>query len=124
MGLFAHPTLTADAKPDDPLGNYCLLDMIAALGWTRENIAAFGGDPGNVTISGSSAGGTSCLFLMGIPQARGLFHKAIIHSSGGIQNIQTLAEAEAAGVRLSEHIGLGPNPSSRDLRSAMAGDIA
>jgi len=124
LGLFAHPTLTADAKPDDPLGNYCLLDMIAALGWTRENIAAFGGDPGNVTISGSSAGGTSCLFLMGIPQARGLFHKAIIHSSGGIQNIQTLAEAEAAGVRLSEHIGLGPNPSSRDLRSAMAGDIA
>lgn len=124
LGLFAHPNLTAEAKPDDPLGNYCLLDMMAALGWTRDNIAAFGGDPGNVTISGSSAGGTSCLFLMGIPKARGLFHKAIIHSSGGIQNIQTLAEAEAAGVRLSEHIGLGPNPSSNDLRNAMAGDIA
>jgi hypothetical protein len=102
FGLFAHPALTAESKPDEPLGNYCLLDMIAALRWTRDNIAAFGGDPGNVTISGSSAGGTSCLFLMGISEARGLFHKAIIHSSGGIQNIQTLAEAEAV---VSRHVG-------------------
>jgi carboxylesterase type B len=65
LGLFAHPALTAASKPDEPLGNYCLLDLLAALRWTQQNIAFFGGDRGNVTISGSSAGGTSCLFLMG-----------------------------------------------------------
>lgn len=124
LGLFAHPSLTAESKPDEPLGNYCLLDMIAALRWTRDNIGSFGGDPGNVTISGSSAGGTSCLFLMGIPEANGLFHKAIIHSSGGIRNIQTLADAEAAGVRLAEQLGLGMQASSAELRRAAAGQMA
>lgn len=124
LGIFAHPALTAESSPDDPLGNYSLLDMIAALRWTRDNISAFGGDPSNVTISGSSAGGTSCLFLMGIPQAHGLFHKAIIHSSGGIQNIQTLAEAEAAGVRLSNYLGLGSNPSATELRRVAAEQVA
>jgi len=123
LGLFVHPALTAESKPDEPLGNYCLLDMLAALRWTRDNITAFGGDPGNITISGSSAGGTSCLFLMGIPQAHGLFHKAIIHSSGGIQNIQTLSEAEAAGLRLSERLGLGSHATSADLRRVAAGDV-
>jgi para-nitrobenzyl esterase len=124
LGLFAHPSLTAESKPNEPLGNYCLLDMIAALRWTRDNIGAFGGDPGNVTISGSSAGGTSCLFLMGIPEANGLFHKAIIHSSGGIKNIQTLAEAEAAGVRLAEQLGLGARATSAELRRAAASQLA
>ena len=85
---------------------------------------SLGGNPGNGTISGSSAGGTSCLFLMGITEAKGLFHKAIIHSSGGIQNIQTLAEAEAAGVRLAEHLGLGPSPTPAQLRDVPAGDLA
>jgi para-nitrobenzyl esterase len=124
LGLFAHPALTAESKPDEPLGNYCLLDMIAALRWTRDNVAAFGGDPGNVTISGSSAGGTSCLFLMGIPQAQGLFHKAIIHSSGGIQNIQTLSEAEAAGLRLAEKLGIGSKTTGTELRRVAAADVA
>ena len=124
LGLFAHPALTAQSKPNEPLGNYCLLDMISALRWTQDNISAFGGDPGNITISGSSAGGTSCLFLMGIPQAQGLFHKAIIHSSGGIQNIQTLSEAESAGQRLSERLGLGSHATSADLRRAAPGDVA
>lgn len=65
LGLFAHPALTAASKPDEPLGNYCMLDLLAALRWTQQNIAFFGGDHGHVTISGSSAGGTCCLFLMG-----------------------------------------------------------
>ena len=124
LGLFAHPALTAESKPDEPLGNYCLLDMIAALRWTRDNVSAFGGDPRNVTISGSSAGGTSCLFLMGIPQAEGLFHKAIIHSSGGIQNIQTLSEAEAAGLRLAERLGIGSKTTGTELRRIAAADVA
>ena len=120
LGLFSHPSLTRAAAANEPLGNYCLLDMLAALRWTKQNIAAFGGDPGNVTISGSSAGGTSCLFLMGIPEAEGLFHKAIIHSSGGIRNIQTLAEAEQAGVRLGQHWGLDASASPTELRSIQA----
>ena len=74
LGLFAQwhwlCALTAASKPDEPLGNYCLLDLLAALRWTQQNIACFGGDQGNVTISGSSAGGTSCLFLMGIATRR------------------------------------------------------
>ena len=124
LGIFAHPALTAEAGPTDPLGNFCLLDMMAALRWTRDNIAAFGGDPGNVTISGSSAGGTSCLFLMGIPEAKGLFHKAIIHSSGGMRNIKSLIEAESAGARLAERLGLDARASTADLRRLPAGDIA
>ena len=124
LGLFAHPALTEASDPETPLGNYCLLDMIAALRWTRDNIAAFGGDPGNVTISGSSAGGTSCLFLMGIAEAQPLFHKAIIHSSGGIKNIQTLEEAEAAGVRLAQRVGLGADATAKVLRETLAGDLA
>lgn len=128
LGLFAHPLLTGGAEPGAPLGNYCLLDMIAALQWTRDNIAAFGGDPDNVTISGSSAGGTSCLFLMGIPSAHGLFHKVVIHSSGGIRNIQDLRTAEAAGLRLTEHLGFGEDVSIAQLRGVaadrIAGDIA
>jgi para-nitrobenzyl esterase len=124
LGLFAHPALTAEAGKDAPLGNFCLLDMMAALRWTRENVSAFGGDAGNVTVSGSSAGGTSCLFLMGVPQAQGLFHKAIIHSSGGIRNIQTLEQAEAAGRRLVAHLGLDADAKAADLRRVRGDDIA
>jgi para-nitrobenzyl esterase len=124
LGLFAHPALTAAAKAEEPLANYCLLDMLAALRWVRDNIAAFGGDSANVAISGSSAGGTSCLFLMGIPGTRGLFHKAVIHSSGGMRNILSLAEAEAAGVRLADRLGIGGNVTAADLRLPRGDDVA
>jgi para-nitrobenzyl esterase len=117
LGIFAHPALTAEAGPKDIVGNYSLQDMIAALKWVRENIAAFGGNPSNVTISGSSAGGTSCLFLMGMPQAAGLFHKAVIHSSGGMRNIQTLAEAEEAGQRVAGQLGGHGRATTGELRA-------
>jgi para-nitrobenzyl esterase len=65
-------------------GNEALLDQVAALQWVQVEIAAFGGDPDNVTIAGESAGGTNVAALMGVPAARGLFHKAIMQSSGTV----------------------------------------
>jgi para-nitrobenzyl esterase len=82
FGFFAHPALSAE-KPGVPLGNYAIMDQIEALKWVRRNIAAFGGDPGNVTICGESAGGMSVHVLMTSPAASGLFQKAIVQSGGG-----------------------------------------
>jgi para-nitrobenzyl esterase len=81
LGRFGHPALTRE-QPDEPLVNYGLFDQIAALQWVHENIAAFGGDPNNVTIFGHSAGGVSVNALMTTPQSKGLFHKAIAQGSG------------------------------------------
>ncbi len=82
LGFFAHPALSAEAA-GGPLGSYGLMDNIAALKWVKANIAQFGGDPGNVTIFGESAGGILVNFLMAAPDARGLFHKAISQSGFG-----------------------------------------
>ncbi len=81
LGFFAHPALTRAAAKDEPLANFGLMDQIAALRWVRDNISSFGGDPGNVTIFGMSAGGQSVNYLMALPAARGLFHRAISESS-------------------------------------------
>jgi para-nitrobenzyl esterase len=81
LGWMSHPALrTADRTPLDASGNYGNLDMIAALEWVRDNIASFGGDPGNVTIFGESAGGRNVYALMASPLAEGLFHRAIAQS--------------------------------------------
>ena len=76
MGFFAHPELSTESALGIS-GNYGLLDQIAALEWVRDNIAAFGGDPANVTIFGQSGGGAKVSGLMAMPGAKGLFHKAM-----------------------------------------------
>lgn len=88
LGFFAFPALSEE-HPDEPKGNYGFMDQIAALKWIQENISAFGGDPGNVTIFGFSAGGVSVHSLMTIPSAKGLFHKVISESGGGRDGVLT-----------------------------------
>jgi para-nitrobenzyl esterase len=88
LGFFAHPALSAE-HPDEPKGNYGYMDQIAALKWVQSNIAAFGGDPENVTIFGFSAGGVSVHSLLTIPAANGLFHKLISESGGGRDGVLT-----------------------------------
>src|SRR6185295_11659453 len=93
FGWFRHQALAGDG-PDglDRSGNFGTLDLVRALQWVRENAAAFGGDPNNVTIFGESAGGTNVFSLLLSPQARGLFHRAIVESGG--MRMSGIAEAE------------------------------
>jgi para-nitrobenzyl esterase len=98
LGLMAHPLLSKES-PEGVSGNYMFLDMIAALKWVQRNIAAFGGDPNNVTIFGESGGGAKVVTLMASPLAKGLFHRAICES-GGTSSPLPMKEMEAFGEKL------------------------
>jgi para-nitrobenzyl esterase len=97
FGFFAFPALSRE-RPDETRGNYAYMDQIAALQWVKRNIAAFGGDPDNVTIFGFSAGGVSVHSLLASPQARGLFHKAIAQSGGSRDSVLTARPMRDDGV--------------------------
>lgn len=104
MGFLAHPALDREGHP---FGNYALLDQQAALRWVRDNISRFGGDPGNVTIGGQSAGGTSAGLQMISPLAKGLFHRAIIESGASYLAVTPLKVAEEKGVAFAVAAGCG-----------------
>jgi para-nitrobenzyl esterase len=97
LGFLGHP---AFAAADGSVGNYGMMDQQAALRWVKDNIAAFGGDPENVTIFGESAGGFSVLTHLASPTSAGLFHKAIIQS--GAYGIQTQLTREQLKGRSTE----------------------
>lgn len=112
LGFMAHPELSAE-NGRGVSGNYGLLDQIAGLRWVQNNIAAFGGDPGNVTIFGESAGGISVSMLCASPLAKGLFQRAISESGGSFgpvkerrgDGIQSLQGAEKQGSDFAERMG-------------------
>lgn len=106
LGFLAHEAL---ADENDGLGggsngNFGILDQVAALKWLKQNVAQFGGDASNITITGESAGGWSVAYLLAAPPAKGLFHKAIMQS-GGSEIINTSEQAFAVGSEFSEYLG-------------------
>ncbi|MET4666955.1 carboxylesterase family protein [Sphingomonas sp. PvP056] len=108
FGTFAHPQLTKQNPDGGMLGNYGFMDQIAALKWVQRNVAAFGGDPANVTIIGESAGGMSVHALVTSPLAKGLMAKAIVMSGGAGMTAPDamLASAEQIGVNFAAAHGV------------------
>ena len=140
FGFFAHPELTKES-PHHASGNYGLLDQIAALKWVHENIARFGGDPGNVTVFGQSAGAVDVDVLMTSPLAKGLFQKVIAESGtvtrnpdagtlsmtalGAVMHVKTgpVTYSDAAELVEAEQSGEKLGASLHDLRALPASDL-
>jgi para-nitrobenzyl esterase len=124
FGFFAHPALTRESS-NKASGNQGILDQIAALKWVRDNIAKFGGDPGNITIFGESAGSLDVSVLMTTPLSKGLFHRAIGESGPAVLvgEPRSLDEAEKHGQGAALRWKVPVDASVKDLRAVSADDI-
>ncbi|HEY1519044.1 MAG TPA: carboxylesterase family protein [Solirubrobacteraceae bacterium] len=121
FGFLALPSLSAEA-PDHASGDYGLLDQEAAVRWTHRNIAAFGGDPDNVTIAGESAGAYSVCSLLTSPPVRGLFSRAVMES--GSCTSTPLASAEQTGAQFADASGCtDPATAAACMRGQTAGEL-
>ena len=121
LGYFSHPELRDEGSPS---GNQGLLDQKMALEWVRDNIAAFGGDPENVTLFGESAGARNVCFHVVSPGSRGLFHRAISESGDCTGSSRTRAQAESEGDVFAEAVGCSDSGDVLAcLRNKPAGDL-
>jgi len=120
LGGLAHPALRAE---DPAAGNYMLADQQAVLRWVRDNAAAFGGDPGNVTIAGQSSGGYSVCAHLASPGSRRLFDKAVVQSSPCANEMLDAPEAEARGEAVAEQLGCTTGDVAACLRGKPLTDL-
>ena len=123
LGFLSHPALAGDGEPWlggeawTGTGNWGIADQVGALVWVRDHIASFGGDPGNVTVFGESAGGMSVAALLAVPEARGLFHRAVVES--GPPYTHTAGVAADRAEQLARLLGV---PASRQALEAVPAD--